>query len=85
VTFSDSQILQQIRRKLLRTITVLDSSLDVGNACSTSCKQRSDFAQSDLLHKVYGDLKNILVELETHRRAAVSILKYSTGTANLVS
>ena len=84
MTFSDSQRVQNIRERLLRTIVVLDASLEVANGCETHCRA---LASSKVgLPSLYltSELDAYSVELRSQRSAAAAILERSRGTLDLV-
>ncbi|KAL8661436.1 MAG: hypothetical protein Q9202_005618 [Teloschistes flavicans] len=84
VSFDDSQRVQNVRERLLRTLNVLDAQLEVTEGCMAYCRASSggihNFDEADLLL----ELGAHSAQLRTHRRNVDAILDRSQGTVELL-
>lgn len=85
VNLRDGQNLQLLRQKILRTLSVLDQSLDVAQGCVLSCQ---NLVELGVIVKGGSSLAEIgfyMSQIRRHRIELQRILKHSSGTVNLVS
>ncbi len=85
VTFEDSQRVQNLREKLLRTIVVLDAHLEVANGCEIHCRTLTSTSLGPMGLSILSEIDAHSAQLRTHRRNVVNILERSRGTLDLVS
>ncbi|KAI9785127.1 MAG: hypothetical protein M1839_000765 [Geoglossum umbratile] len=84
VTFADTQKLQLLRQKLLRTLSVLGSCLAIAKGCESHCHKLGapDTAGND---QVLLGLEIYTSRIKLHQSNVTAILQYSTGTTSLLS
>ncbi len=85
VTFEDSQRVQNLREKLLRTIVVLDAHLEVANGCEMHCRTLASSMLGPMGLNLSSELDAHSAQLRTHRRNVANILERSRGILDLVS
>jgi len=79
VTFADSQKLQLLRQKLLRTISILDSCLGVVKGCQTCCVESDSLNPTFSSTAIYAEFQTYAEQIRYHRANATSILEYLLG------
>ena len=84
-TFEDSQRVQNLREKLLRTIVVLDTHLEVVNGCEIHCQSLVSTRLGPVGLNMSSEIDAHSAQLRTHRRNVANILERSRGTLDLVS
>ena len=84
VSFSDGQDLQGLQRQFLRTLVVLESTIDIVQGC----RSHVDDLRSrgiDISSTIFHELESLDTNFSYHKRVVASLLEYSKGTANLVN
>jgi hypothetical protein len=84
VSFQDSQNLQLLRQKLLRTSTVLDSCLEVVKGCEIHCRRLIASGMTAGGEQSLAELEVYKMQMQGHRLDLHRILQYSLGTSKLV-
>lgn len=85
VTFEDSQRVQNLREKLLRTIVVLDAQLEVANGFEMHCRTLDSSKLGPMWLNLSSELDAHSAHLRAHRRNVANMLERSRGTLDLVS
>ena len=76
--------MQNLRERLLRTLNVLDTHLEVVEGCIAYCQNLSG-GRHNADEELLLELDAHSAQLRTHRRVTVAILDRSQGTLELVS
>ncbi|KAI4256722.1 MAG: hypothetical protein LQ352_001963 [Teloschistes flavicans] len=84
-TFADSQRTQNIRQRLLRTLTFLDAGLEVAKGCVMHCRELELFEQNISSQAVFSELEAYSSQMLSHRNMVSTLLEHSRGTMDLVS
>ena len=84
VTFADCQNLQLLRQKLLRTSSVLDSSLDVAKGCANHCLDLVGLKIVASSTQAVAEIENHIEQLKRYRQMIDRIIQQSAGTNHLV-
>lgn len=84
VTLLDSQNLQLLQKKLLRTSSVLDSCLDVLKGCETHCRKLVTLNVASSGEQYLVEIMVYKKQIQGHRRELHRITQQSFGTSKLV-
>lgn len=84
VSFQDSQDLQLLRQKLLRTSTVLDSCLEVVKGCEIHCRKLISLNITATGEQSLAEIDVYAKQMQGHRLELHRIIQYSLGTSKLV-
>ena len=83
VSFSDGQDLQGLQRQFLRTLVVLESTIDIVKGCRSHVEDLRSWG-IDIPSTIFHELESLDTKFSYHKRVVASLLEYSKGTANLV-
>ena len=85
VSFANVQKLQLVRRRLLRSLSALESGLEIADGCIELYKDYGSLS-ADFEYGVFpATMKNHSSKLNGHRRRVLVLLRYMDGSTNLVS
>lgn len=84
VSFENVQKLQLVRRRLLRTLSALESSLEVADGCLEFFKDHSNLSKSSADEFFPAFIKNYSMQMTGHIRRVHRLLTHIDGTSNLV-
>ncbi|KAL8773594.1 MAG: hypothetical protein Q9194_004301 [Teloschistes cf. exilis] len=83
-TFADSQRTQNIRQRLLRTLTFLDAGLEIAKGCVTHCRELELFEGNTSSQAVFSELEAYSSQMQSHRSMVSNLLEHSRGTMELL-
>lgn len=83
IAFADSQKLQRLRRKLVKTKEILDCSLEVASDCKAHWRDLQSRGMSDSGIRT-ADLGSFISRIKTHRLGVEAIQQNLDGIATLV-
>jgi hypothetical protein len=82
-TFADSQRTQNIRQRLLRTLTLLDAGLEIANGCVAHCQEMESPELSGTAQAVLSELRVYSSQMRSHKNVVSSLVEHSRGTMEL--
>lgn len=82
--FTDCQQVQNIRRRLFRTLAVLDESIEVALGCEMHCCELERKRLMDQCGMLLSELEAYSSMMKRHRADVAALLEYSSGTSALV-
>lgn len=83
IAFADSQKLQRLRRKLVKTKEILDCSLEVATGCEAHWRNLQSRGMSDSGIRM-ADLGSFISRIKMHRLGVEAIQQNIDGIATLV-
>ena len=84
IAFADSQKLQRLRRKLVKSKEILDCYLEVALDCEQHWQQLRQRGLSGSGRQQSVDLGAFRSRIKTHRRGVKAILEHAEGIATMV-
>lgn len=84
VSFANVQKLQLVRRRLFRSLSALESGVEIIQGCNELCKDYGSLSTDFEYRLLCAKMKNYSSKLKGHRRRILTLLRYMDGTTNLV-
>lgn len=84
VAVSDAQVLQRLRRKIIRTGLLLNSCLDAARQLQRHCCRLDALNLVVSSHEILAAIENYTRAIELHRESFSAMLQILNGSADLV-
>ena len=84
LNFTNIQKLQLVRRRLFRSLSALESAIEITRGCIEFCKDYDSISTGPEDGLLPAQMQNISSKLKGHRRRVLTLLKYFDRSTNLV-
>ena len=85
VSFADVQKLQLVRRRLFRSLSALESGVEILNGLNELCEDYGSLSTDFDAGVLPTKMRDYSSRLRRHRRRVLALLRYMDGSTNLVS